>query len=166
MPSFKVVITDTTVLINLIHIDRLELLGRLPPFEFLVADEVAAEITNSAQMPMLNAAFGAGSIQKVTFTDLDTLTLTAELRRSLGLGEAVSLAAAVTQGWLIACDEKRAFSREARTRLGEARMLSTPGILLLAIRNGIISVEEADELKKLLEQRRFRMTFGSFRELL
>ncbi len=36
----RVVVTDTNILINLIHIGRLDLLGKLPPYSFVVPEEV------------------------------------------------------------------------------------------------------------------------------
>ena len=50
--------------------------------------------------------------------------------------------------------------------LGTGRILNTPSIYLLGIRAGLFSVDEADRAKELLEQRRFRMKFKSFREIL
>jgi len=50
-------------------------------------------------------------------------------------------------------------------RLGTDRLINTPGLLLLSIRAGLITIEEADAMKALLEQRRFRMKFASFRDL-
>jgi predicted nucleic acid-binding protein len=94
------------------------------------------------------------------------LALFVELRRSLGMGEAACLALAVHRGALVASDEKRAFRREAETRLGPGRILNTPGLLLLSIRRGLLTVEEADEIKNTLESKRFRMKFRSFKELL
>jgi len=40
-------------------------------------------------------------------------------------------------------------------------MLTTPGILLLAIRAGLLTMARADEMKAALEGKRFRMTFSS-----
>ncbi len=65
----------------------------------------------------------------------------------------------------MASDEGGAFLREATARLGAGRIINTPGLFLMAIRAGIISVEQADEAKTVLEQRRFRMKFCSFRDL-
>ena len=42
----RVVITDANILINLIHIGQLPLLGSLVEFDFVVPDEVVAEILN------------------------------------------------------------------------------------------------------------------------
>jgi predicted nucleic acid-binding protein len=82
------------------------------------------------------------------------------------MGEAACLALAVHRGALVASDEKRAFKREAETRLGPGRILNTPGLFLIGIRRGLLTVEEADDLKRALESKRFRMKFDSFRELI
>ena len=70
------------------------------------------------------------------------------------------------RGWLVAVDERGRFLRMARERIGEGRILNTPGILLLAIRAGLLSVDEADGLKARLETERYRMKFDSFRDVL
>jgi len=41
----RVAITDTNVLINLMHVGRLDFPGALTAFEFVVPDHVVAEIT-------------------------------------------------------------------------------------------------------------------------
>ena len=57
----SVVVTDANVLIKLMHCHRLELLGDLPGFEFVVPDHVATEIVRVEQKEMLGAAVEAGS---------------------------------------------------------------------------------------------------------
>ena len=44
-------------------------------------------------------------------------------------------------------------------------MLNTPGLLLLAIRLNVLTVEQADQIKATLEGHRFRMGFNSFQDL-
>ncbi len=46
------------------------------------------------------------------------------------------------------------------------RLVLTPGLIVLAIRRKILTLEEADSIKRFLEQRRFKMTFGSFAEVI
>lgn len=41
----RVIVTDSNVLINLRHVDRLDLLGRIPAHEFVVPDHVREELT-------------------------------------------------------------------------------------------------------------------------
>jgi hypothetical protein len=72
---------------------------------------------------------------------------------------------AQTKNWYIASDEKRVFRREALARLGEGRILTTAGLLVLAIRANLLTVEQADQIKLVLETKRFRMAFGSFRDI-
>ena len=109
-------------------------------------------------------------LRKITFkreslTDLDALALFAELVQVMGRGEAASLALAAGKDWYLACDEKRVFRRKAIEILGEDRLITTPGIIVLCIRQGLITIDEADRLKAILETKRFKMTFGSFREV-
>jgi predicted nucleic acid-binding protein len=83
----------------------------------------------------------------------------------MGRGEAASLALANGKDCYLACDEKRVFRRKAIEILGEDRLLRTPGIIVLCIRQGLLNIDEADRLKAILETKRFKMTFGSFREV-
>ena len=45
-----VVLTDTSVLINFLHLDRLDLLGKLPGYEFQVPDHVVEEIRDPVEI--------------------------------------------------------------------------------------------------------------------
>jgi predicted nucleic acid-binding protein len=84
----------------------------------------------------------------------------------MGAGEAAALALASHKGWIVASDERKAFRREAISRLGPQRILTTPGIFVLAIRSGLLTIDEADADKGTLETCRFVMNFGSFRDVL
>lgn len=165
IPS-RVVVIDATVLINLTHVGRLDLLGSLPGFAFVVPDHVVAEITVPGQRQQLDEALARGDLRQEPITDPRELALYAELRSIMGKGEAACLTMAEARGWMIASDEKRRFRREVNARLGQGRLVTTAGVLVLAICAGTISVEQADQVKAVLEQHRFRMAFGSFRELI
>lgn len=166
MSTVRIVVTDSNVLINLIHANSLHVMGRLAGYEFVVIEEVVAEISVPEQAAALNMAFERGFLRREVLTDLTALSLFSDLTRTMGKGEAASLAAAEIFGWSISCDEKRVFLREARKRLGEGRILTTPGIFVLAIRSGLLTVAEADALKAHLETKRFMMNFRSFRDVL
>ena len=84
----------------------------------------------------------------------------------MGRGEAACLSLAVTMNCHIASDEKKRFRRRAVELIGEARILRTESILLVAIRQGRISVSEADGFKATLEANRYSMPFRSFSDLL
>lgn len=162
----RVVVTDANILINLIHIGRLDLLGRMTGFEFVVPPEVVQEITEPSQAGSFTTALNQGILRQEALTEISALSLYAELVRTFGKGEAACLSLAVTKGWMIASDERRKFRREVLTRLGPNRLVNTPGILLLGILTGILSVAEGDATLQVLASHRFRVKFTSFRELL
>jgi len=161
-----IVVTDANVMINFIHIGRLELLARLPGLRFVVPEHVVAEVTDAAQAAELHAAVERGDVDEVRMTDAAAITRFAALTETLGRGESACLALAEMRGWAVASDERRAFRRTAVEYIGEDRLLTTPALILRAIRAGLATVAEADDWKVLLEQRRFRMKFASFGDLL
>lgn len=158
---------DASVLINLLHIGRVLLLPGLPGLRPLLPEEVLAEISHPEQRQELLSAIEGGHLTRVSIDDPVVLETFADLRDSLGKGEAACLAIAQHgHDIVIASDEKGAFLRLAKERLGEGRVLTTADILLMGIRARLISVEDADAAKELLTTRRFRMPFASFRDLL
>jgi predicted nucleic acid-binding protein len=165
-PVIHVVVTDTNILINLTHINRIDLLGKLPPYSFVVPEQVVKEVKELAQAAAIQAAITSGVLQEIQLNGLTELTIYAELVQTLGIGEAACLALAQCRSWLIASDERRKFYRETVARLGAGRLLNTAGILMHAIKLGVITIEDADHAKALLEQRKFVMKFASFRDLL
>ena len=161
-----VVVTDANVLINLLRIGQLPLLGKLDAYRFLVPEEVVAEVTDPDQREALSSALAAGYLRQAVVDTMESLALFAELRDVMGRGEAACLALAATTGCHIASDEKKRFRRRAVELIGEERIVRTEGILLEAIRQGRISVAEADEFKEALAANRYSMPFQSFSDLL
>lgn len=162
-----IVLTDTSVLVNLAIVDRLDLLGALRGFRFRMPEEVVAEVLEPKQRQLLEGALRAGHVERAKLAGPVALDHFRQLRYDLGLGrgEAACLALAHAHGWLVACDERRVFRREARRLLGERRLLDTPGLFFLGIRQQYWTASEADQAKDLLERNRFRMPFSSFRDL-
>jgi predicted nucleic acid-binding protein len=149
----------------LLHAGHLALLAAIPSYEFVIPEDVIAEITDGEQRQALEGATAAGYLVRATVTDPAEQASYGELRLVMGKGEAACLALAQSRGWLIASDEKGRFRREVFARLGEGRLVTTPGLFVLAIRAGAISVAEADHAKAILENHRFRMAFASFRDV-
>lgn len=164
--SSQTVALDASVLINFLLLDRLEILTALPGFAFVVPEQVVQEITYPDQVRRLTKALMANDLMQDNATDPDEIANYADLKRVMGRGEAACLAMAEARGWSVAADERGRFLSLARDRPGEGRILNTPGILVLAIRAGLLSVEEADLLKAELEAHRFRMAFRSFRDVI
>src|ERR1700720_3926435 len=105
----RVVVTDTNILINLIHVGLLDLLGKLPPYSFVIPEEVVREVKDPDQAKAVQAAVSSGVLQVIQLTDPAELTVYAGLIQILGVGEAACLGLAQCRNWLIASDEKRKF---------------------------------------------------------
>ena len=161
----RVIVTDANVLINLMHVARLDLLDRIPRHEFVVPDHVREEVTEPSFRPVLDDTLQRGALKLETFTDPEAQSVFAELIVHIGRGEAACIALAAKHGWLVASDEKRRFRREAVARLGEGWIIGTPDVFVLAVRAGLLTIDAADADKATLEQHRFKMSFASFREL-
>lgn len=162
----RVILADANVLINLIHIGQLKLLGQIPGHRFVVPEHVQDEITRDEQARCLAEVLACGLLSAAAITDLDEMALYAELHRTLGSGESACLAMAVHRGFSIASDEKHAFRRMAVRKIGDKRLMTTPDLLLSAIRAERVTVAQADRWKRELEAKRFRMKFDSFQDLL
>ncbi|HEX6898557.1 MAG TPA: hypothetical protein VF789_02545 [Thermoanaerobaculia bacterium] len=166
MADERLVLVDANVLINLSKVSRLDLLGALADLDFCAPPEVLVEVVNEPGKTLVGRCLDDGHLRELRFSTVAELALFTELRKIMGMGEAACLSLAFHRGALLASDEKRVFRREAEARLGSGRLLNTPGLLVLAIRRGILTIDEADELKRHLEAKQFKMTFGSFREFL
>lgn len=81
------VVLDTSVLVNFLRIDRMDLVAR-HSHGFTVTDHVAAEITTAypEQRARLAAARGDGVVQEARITDPAEVALFGSLAASSGLG--------------------------------------------------------------------------------
>jgi predicted nucleic acid-binding protein len=164
-PLLRIVVTDANVLINLMHVSRLGLLARIPNHEFVVPEQVREEITIPEQRATLDAAVNDGWLKVEAISDLGAITAFTELLAHVGRGEAACIAVAEKEGWYIASDEKKRFLREAVARVGVGHVITTVDLFVLAIKAGLLTVEEADADKVALGSRRFKVSFASYREL-
>lgn len=163
-PPHRVVVTDTNVLINLMHVSRLSLCGMISGYEFVIPNHVYQEITDQTQISAIDSAIAGRCLVLEEITDINSIVLFTELIAHVGRGEAACLAIASEKAWYLASDERGRFLREAVARIGETRIIGTPDIFMLAISKGLISIDEADADKAILETKRYKMPFGSFRE--
>lgn len=162
-----VVITDTSVLINFLVLDRTELLARLPNHRFVVTDHVRAEVTDhfSEQLQRLESAFAAGILEEIRVTDLQEVQLFAQFTATgLGVGECSAIAVAAHRNLALAIDDKRAVKKLKNAGLNLI-IHSTESIVALLIQGSVLTIAEADAMKQDWEiNHRFRLTFASFRE--
>lgn len=169
MPS-AMVVADTSVLINFLRIDRMDLIGRHPQ-RFLATDHVDAEITSAYpdQRLRYRAAVASGLLDTCSVVDPDEVALFLRLRpgERLGAGECSALAVAINRKYPIAIDDNRAVKRTIREVGARLEVVRTTDVVVALIRTGALDIAAADHIKDTWAQHhRFRIKAASFRDLL
>jgi predicted nucleic acid-binding protein len=159
------VATDTCIVINLLRVNRLDLLGALGPYVFHVPREVVEEIEYPDQQQAVQMAIQQGWIHQTRLEDPLELQTFVRATAQLGKGESACIALAETRNWVLGTDDSKGAKWKKVISVPGIQILNTPGIILLAIRKGAITIQQADEIKKTLEENRFRMGFSSFQDL-
>ena len=159
------VCTDACVLINFAHVSRLDLLGQIQDMIFHAPQELLNEVSEPGQMRKVEEAVQNGVLHRLKIVAVEELQSVAEYVEQFGKGESACLAVAIHRQWVVATDETkdRRLSREIASK--RIKLINTPGILLKAVRQGLLSVQAADLIKAELEANRFKMSFKSFQEL-
>src|SRR5580692_11549459 len=111
-------IADTSVLINFLNVDRMNLIGRHDP-RCAVTEHVLEEVDGSypGQREVFQAALRDGHLDLISVTDDAEIELFASLQRDgrLGSGECSAIAVALQRGYALAIDDRLA-AREALAR--------------------------------------------------
>jgi predicted nucleic acid-binding protein len=165
-----IVVADTSVLVNFLRIDRMDLIGHHPQ-RFLATDHVDAEITDHypEQRARYQRALASNMLDTCSVVDPEEVELFLRLRAGgrLGAGECSALAVAVHRRYPIAIDDNRAVKRAARELGAKLEILRTVDVMVGLIGAGVLDVLAADEIKLLWAQHhRFRIKAKSFGELL
>lgn len=172
MPS-SIVVADTSVLINFLKVDRMNLMGAYSR-RVLATDHVASEIADAypEQQARYQAALTAQHLETCSVTDPDEIALFARLGpgQRLGAGECSAIAVALHRGFALAIDDNRAVNRalrEAGLAGRKLEILRTQDVIIALIRDGILDIAAADQLKDTwANQHRFRIKAASFSDLL
>lgn len=164
----RIVIADTSVLVNFLRIDGLHLLGQLSN-PVLITEHVAAEITDyyAEQLARLEAGLAAGHVGTAVLATTAELTLFGALMGDgrLGSGECAAIACAINGGHVLAIDDRKA-AREAQGIDATLTIMGTVDLVLQMISEGLLDVPRANGIKARWEQEhRFRLPFASFAEL-
>lgn len=168
-PADEVVAVDANVVLHLEQVGRLGILTRIRGFHFVVPEEVVGELCRPESRAVIEEALASGVLQRVLLEDVGELLLLKELvdDRRVGRGEAACLVLAASRGWLVASDDEgRRFLREAESRIDAQRLVGTPDLVLLALRRGLISPEEADTYPAIWARNDYLVDFESFSEFL
>jgi predicted nucleic acid-binding protein len=126
-PCGRVVLTDASVLINFLHLGRLDLLNSLPGYVFMVPDHVLEEISDPKQREHLETGIRSGFLTILSITDLEEIESYAQFHRTLGQGESACLAVALRRRYFVASDERGVFRRTSTAAIGRERILTTEG---------------------------------------
>ncbi len=171
--TLPIVVADTSVLINFLKVDRMDLVGRYPG-RLLATDHVESELADDypEQKARYEAAVAAKLLDTCSVTDPAEVALFLHLGPGLrlGAGECSAITVALSRGYAIAIDDNRAI--KAALREGELAgtkliVLRTQDIMVALIRASALTVNEADQVKAEWEQHhRFRLKARSFQDLL
>lgn len=158
------IVLDTSILLNFVKIGRTELLGQLGTSVVLL-DQVFDEVRHSEQRAVVEDAVASGTLELQSVRDPVEVALFANLRseRRLGPGECAVLAVALTRNWVAGLQDRKA-SAEGQRRSEDLVLYQTEDLVLILIKAGYLTIEEADEL--LVEwaaKHRFRSKIASFR---
>lgn len=161
-----IALIDTSVLLNFLAVDRVDLLSRHPELRFVVTDHVRGEITDRRpeQLTRFEAAVTQRLISQSSVSTPRALELFGELQKmsQLGIGESAAAAAAIALDAPMATDDRRA-AKIIGKLFPALVMLDTAQIVRELIKAGVLTVEEADTLKTEWELRhRFKLPFSSF----
>jgi predicted nucleic acid-binding protein len=162
------IVADASVLINFLRAGRLDLLRHHGGYRIVVTEHVRRGVSYPDQAAELAEAITAGDIDEIQVTDPVELEIFAELCTVLGRGESACIAVAANRGWVVAMDALGRARRKVHERAGRDRLVNTPGLILSCVRNGAITVAEADGIMATLESQgqSFAFSFESFGDLL
>jgi predicted nucleic acid-binding protein len=149
-------VADTSVLVNLAILDRLDLFAATG-FEAHVPNHVVQEVLRREQRERLQRAFAAGQLTELEISDIAEMTEYAALRKRFGDGESAAMAVAFARRWTVAVDEAGPVRRIVLERLGPALLLTTPALLTRSVRLGVISKEDVPGIRATLAANRYVM---------
>ena len=159
------VITDTSVLINFLVIDKVEMLALLPGRQFVITDHVRSEVTSHyhEQLQLLELSLSNRHLTEISVADPGEVGAFATLTQTgLGIGECSAIAVAQNRGHALAIDDKLARKRVAAL-YPAITILTTELIVVEMIQADLLTIAEADAIKLEWEQNhRFKLPFESF----
>lgn len=161
----KILITDTSVLINFLNLNRMDLLGIFPGM-FVITQHVLAEVTNEfpIQQKILQDALGQKILEVIIVDSMEELCLFGQLMGDsrLGAGECSAIACAIHRNYALAMDDIQA-CKQAKRFAKDLEILSTANIMGILVNHDAISYQEADEIKDELKfKHRFDLKIESF----
>ncbi|MHB1470176.1 MAG: hypothetical protein ACYCSA_03670 [Thermoplasmataceae archaeon] len=137
------VIMDSDVMIALLKSGITEVLGCIPGLEFLITDVNYEEIRRGAEAPVLEEIVMKQAVRVETISEPMALIKFAELQHVIDAGESAVITMASLNGGHVAMHDK-AGRRIAIGQLSEKRVHRLEDLIVEAVRNGCLSVENAN----------------------
>jgi len=164
--STGIVIADTSVLVNFLRIDRMDLIGGYPA-TFIATEHVGAEISDDYpdQQARYQAALNTKILSEERIDDPTELDIFLRLSRHprLGSGECSAIAVALNRGYVLAIDDNRAIKKALHTNLP---IIRTQDIVVTLIQAGALTTEAADAiLADWASNHRFKLKISTFSEI-
>lgn len=169
MPQHGIVIADSSVLINFLAVDRMDLIAA-HPHTFLVTNHVSREIkweVHEDRYHRYQEALKAGVLEEIEVNDAVEVEMFGQLSgKRLGPGECSAIAVAINRGYELAIDDAKAI-RAAKEINPKLIVLKTQDLMLDCIRRELIDIAEADSIKDdWNNNHRFALKIGTFASLL
>lgn len=167
-PSF-IVIADTSVLINFLAINRMDLIKR-HSCRFLITDHVSREVTEhyQEQFSRLKDALEQSILEEISVTHQEEVGTFAKLtaQEILGDGECACIAVALHRGYILATDDKKAI-KQAHSCCPTISIITTQDLIVSMIKIGLLDIDEADALKNdWADSYKFQIKIRSFKDLI
>ncbi len=162
------IIFDNCILSNFALSDSLNIIKTLYANASYITDFVSAEnirgiLKGYSGLVRIKEAVREGWLKETTLNGKEEKFLFESLSVSLGFGEASSIAAAKTRGYVFACDDK--IARREASLLG-VKLTGTIGILIKAVRKKAIDSKKADEILNRMISYGFYSPVNSIKEIL
>lgn len=162
MQKNSIMICDTSVLINFLRINRIDLITALN-YKILITEEVTQEILKrfEQQYQVLQKSLEEGCLTEVIVNKPQELEIFSQLVVKLGRGESSAIAYALHNDCILLIDDKKAI-KEAQSFNKALRIMNTQSLISFMVNKGILSAEQENELiANWASHHRFKISQGS-----
>ena len=139
---------DSSVIIPLAKVRRLDVLAKTPSFRWHVTPIVRSELRSADIRDALEGAILQGLVTPVDVdvSDARLATLFSEWADITDPGEAEAIAIAIANDWLVALEDRDAQRKLNSSASGIGRWINSANILLDAVGAGHMTLPEADSV--------------------
>ena len=167
IPGVPEIVFDCRVISNFALADGLGLLEKLYKNKAVITGFAAAEVLRGIQgghsrLESIPEAVRRGWLKEGGWTSRKEKGFFESLSRSLGLGEASSIAVAKCRGYVFASDDRVARAEAAHFGIP---LTGTVGILVRAVRQGVCNPAKADKLLAKMTEAGFFCPVKSLKEV-